>query len=319
MDNALLDTAYRRAVALPKLRSLLVARGGTLVRERYFHGATRERSANLKSASKSVISALVGIAIQRGDITGVKQPIKPFFTQELAAEADQRKQGITIEDLLTMRSGLQTTSFFNYGRWVTSKNWIRFALSRPLVTPPGAEMEYSTGNTHLLSAILTRASKSTTWEYASRYLARPLGISLPPWDRDPQGVFFGGNDMHMTPRAMLAFGNLYLRRGRSAEGKQIIPEAWVDSSWVTRTRSGWSGMEYGYGWWARPMAGHDVRFAWGYGGQFIFVVPDLSLTVVTTSDPNPAQRSDDHLDAIYALVEQYIIPAASRAGVDSSP
>ncbi len=314
MDAALLNSAYRRAVSLPKLRSLLVARSGTLVRERYFHGAKATQPANLKSASKSLISALVGIAIQRGDITGVRQPIKPFFAQELAADQDRRKDWITIEDLLTMRSGLQTTSFFNYGRWVSSRDWVRFALTQPMVTNPGSEMDYSTGNTHLLSAILTRATKISTWEYASRHLARPLGIALQPWQRDPQGVFFGGNDMYLTPRAMLAFGNLYLRHGRSADGKQIVPAAWVDSSFVTRTRSGWSGMEYGYGWWSRPMAGHDVRLAWGYGGQFIFVVPTLDLTIVTTSDPNPARRGDDHLDAIYELVEQYLIPAATRGG-----
>jgi CubicO group peptidase (beta-lactamase class C family) len=316
MDRALLDTAYRRAVALPKLRSLLVSRRGSLVRERYFHGATREQSANLKSASKSIISALVGIAIQRGDITNVKQPIATWFKQELATASDQRKSWITVEDLLTMRSGLQTTSFFNYGRWVTSRNWVRFALNQPMVTNPGADMEYSTGNTHLLSAIISRAANTNTWEYASRHLAQPLGISLPQWQRDPQGVYFGGNDMYLTPRAMVAFGNLYLRHGRSADGRQIVPAAWVDSSWVVRTRSGWSGMEYGYGWWARPMAGHDVRIAWGYGGQFIFVVPTLELTIVATSDPNPSRRGDDHLDAIYDLVEHYIIPAANngRAG-----
>ena len=125
MDAALLNSAYRRAVSLPKLRSLLVARSGTLVRERYFHGAKATQPANLKSASKSLISALVGIAIQRGDITGVRQPIKPFFAQELAADQDRRKDWITIEDLLTMRSGLQTTSFFNYGRWVSSRDWVR--------------------------------------------------------------------------------------------------------------------------------------------------------------------------------------------------
>lgn len=312
MNAALLDTAFRRAVSLPRLRSLLVAQRGTLVRERYFHGATRDRPANLKSASKSVISALVGIAIQRGDITNVRQPIGPFFAKELAANSDRRKEWITIEDLLTMRSGLQTTSFFNYDRWVTSRNWVRFALTQPMVSNPGIEMEYSTGNTHLLSALLTRATKSSTWEYATRHLAKPLGISLPPWERDPQGVYFGGNDMFLTPRAMLAFGNLYLRHGRSADGRQIVPAAWVDSSFAVRTRSGWSGMEYGYGWWARPMAGHDVRLAWGYGGQFIFVVPQLQLTIVATSDPNPTRRGDDHLDAIYDLVEQYIIPAAKR-------
>jgi CubicO group peptidase (beta-lactamase class C family) len=313
LDKSLLDSAYRRAAALPKLHSLLVARGGTLVRERYYHGATRERAANLKSASKSVISALVGIAISRGELSGVKQPIAPFFSAELAATTDARKAWITIEDLLTMRSGLQTTSFFNYGRWVTSRNWVRFALNQPMVVNPGTDMEYSTGNTHLLSAIITKVGKTSTWDYANRHLARPLAISMPQWLRDPQGIYFGGNDMFLTPRAMLAFGNLYLRHGRTSDGKQVVPAAWVDSSFVPRTRSGWSGMEYGYGWWARDMNGQRVHLAWGYGGQFIFVVPSLELTIVVTSDPNPSRRGDDHIDAIYDFVSQFIIPAAGPA------
>jgi CubicO group peptidase (beta-lactamase class C family) len=312
LDRALLDSAYRRAAALPKLHSLLVARGGTLVRERYYRGATREKTANLKSASKSIMSALVGIAIQRGELAGVKQSIAPFFTTELARNTEVRKTWITIEDLLTMRSGLQTTSFFNYGRWVSSRNWVRFALNQPMVVNPGTDMEYSTGNTHLLSAIITKVGQTSTWEYANRHLARPLAISLAQWQRDPQGVYFGGNDMFLTPRAMLAFGNLYLRRGRSADGRQIVPAAWVDSSFVSRTRSGWSGMEYGYGWWARDMGGQRVHLAWGYGGQFIFIVPALELTIVVTSDPNPHRRGDDHIDAIYDLVSQFIIPAASH-------
>ena len=313
LEAPLLDSAFARAAKLPKLRSLLVSHGGVLVRERYFHGATRGRPTNLKSASKSIVSALVGIAIQRGELSGVRQPIAPFFVKELAANTDPRKTWITVEDLLTMRSGLQTTSFFNYGRWVTSRNWVRSALAQPVVVNPGLDMEYSTGNTHLLSAILTRATKLSTWEYANRHLAKPLAISLPQWARDPQGVYFGGNDMYLTPRAMVAFGNLYLRHGRSADGRQIVPAAWVDSSFVARTRSDWSGMEYGYGWWARPMAGHDVRLAWGYGGQFIFVVPGLDLTIVVTSDPNPDRRGGDHLDAIYEIVAQFIIPSATRA------
>jgi CubicO group peptidase (beta-lactamase class C family) len=310
LDAALLDSAFRRGAALRRLRSLLVARDGQLVRERYYRGASRDRPANIKSASKSIVSALVGIAIQQGHLDGVRQPIASFFPQEFGQMTEPRKFGITIEDLLTMRSGLETTSFYNYSRWVSSGNWVHFALAQPLIADPGGEMIYSTGSSHLLSAILTRVTRRNTWDYANRELAQPLGITLPRWQRDPQGIYFGGNDMYLTPRAMLAFGNLYLRRGRTAAGKQIVPAWWVDSSFVSRTRSGWSGNEYGYGWWRRPLAGHSVHFAWGYGGQFIFVVPDLRLTVVTTSDPEELSREGDHLDAIYDLVERFIIPAA---------
>src|SRR4030095_16580960 len=135
-----------------------------------------------------------------------------------------------------MRSGLESTSNRNYGAWVQSANWVRYALMRPLIATPGTVMEYSAGNSHLLSAILTKASGRSTWQFAQESLAKPLGFALQPWPRDPQGVYFGGNDMLMTPRQMLAFGELYLDRGR-ASGMQIIPEAWVRDSFIPRGRS----------------------------------------------------------------------------------
>ena len=113
-----------------------------------------------------------------------------------------------------MRPGLEGTSNRNYGAWVTSRNWVRHALARPMFAAPGEEMEYSTGNTHLLSAILTQATGKSTWQFANEVLAKPLGFSLAQWPRDPQGIYFGGNDMLMTPRQMLAFGELYLNDGR---------------------------------------------------------------------------------------------------------
>ena len=315
LDTTLLAAGYARAAQLPRLRSLLVAREGVLVRERYFNGATAARRANIKSASKSVLSAVVGIAIHNGHLEGVDQTIGEFFPRELAQSADPRKRAITIEDLLTMRTGLETTSFYNYGRWVTSRHWVQHILAKPIVAERGRRgpMIYSTGSTHLLSAILTKASGMSTRAYANRYLARPLGIALPAWPRDPQGIYFGGNDMYLTPRAMLAFGNLYLRGGRTADGRQVVPKAWIDSSFVVRTHSGWSGNDYGYGWWIRDAAGHRVYYAWGYGGQFIFIVPSLGLTVVATSDAEARSREHDHLAAVYDLLERYIVPAAIAA------
>ena len=185
---------------------------------------------------------------------------------------------------------------------------MRYAITRPLVAEPGGPMIYSTGSTHLLSAILTKATRMSTWQFANRYLARPLGITIPRWRRDPQGIYFGGNDMYLTPREMLAFGTLYLERGRLA-GRQIVPAAWVDSSLTPRTRSGWSGNEYGYGWWVRTAGTHAVYYAWGYGGQFIFVVPDLRLVVVVTSSAEVRAHEWNHLDSVYDLLERYIIPA----------
>ena len=303
------DFAAARAAAsaLPQLHSLLVSHRGTLVFEHYAPKYTATRPANIKSASKSIISALVGIAVERKLIPGVEEPIVRWFP-ELRKDADTRKAAITIEDLLTMRSGLESTSGENYGRWVTSRNWVRYALDRPMVSDPGTSMEYSTGTSHILSTILTRATKKSTHQFAAEVLARPLGISLERWPRDPQGIYFGGNEMLMTPRQMITFGELWLNRGR-ANGQQVVPAHWVDTSCVPRTRSRWdSDREYGYGWWVQDFDGHEACFAWGYGGQYIMVFRELEVVVVATSATTVSEERRGHRRQLFNLVETHILP-----------
>ncbi len=304
------DAIAKTAGDLPRLHSLLVSWRGSVIVERYFNGARPTRLANIKSASKSLISALVGIAIERGLIAGVRQPIAPFFRDQLRDEPDSRKSQITIENLLTMQSGLEPTSNRNYGAWVQSPHWVRHILRRPIESEPGTTMRYSTGNTHLLSAILTTVSGKSTWQFAQESLARPLGFSLAEWPRDPQGVYFGGNDMLLTPRQMLAFGELYLHRGRGGD-RQIVPAAWVEASLIPRTRSNISGQDYGYGWWSREMAGVRAYFAWGFGGQFIFVVPALDLTIASTSSATASDDRRAHRLTVDALIERLVVEPIS--------
>lgn len=300
------DEAVQSADKLPRIRSLLVSCRGELLLERYFHGARATSQANIKSAAKSVISALVGIAISRGHLPGAQAPIAPYFPELARPGADPRKRKITIEDLLTMRSGLQPTSGRNYGAWVRSPNWVRYVLERPIVSPPGEQMEYSTGNTHLLSAILAKASGKDTWSFAQEALGKPLGITLARWTRDPQGVYFGGNEMLMTPRQMVRFGELYAARGAWG-GKPIVPASWVDASFVPRGRSPISEQQYGYGWWIGAMADTPVYFAWGSGGQYIFVVPAAGLVVATTSSLGGGEDGRGQHHTVYDLVEQFIV------------
>ena len=183
-------------------------------------------------------------------------------------------------------------------------------------------MDYSTGNTHLLSAILTQATKSSTRQFANQRLGAPLGFTFAPWPQDPQGIYFGGNDMLMTPRQMLAFGQLYLDRGR-VKGVQVVPEAWIDRSFVTRARSFWSDQEYGYGWWMRELAGHRAYFAWGFGGQYIFVIPSLELVVVSTSSSTVAEDRRSHrrnvLDLVEFLVVEPLAAARSASATGRNP
>jgi CubicO group peptidase (beta-lactamase class C family) len=313
--RASMDEVATAAAEMPRLHSLIVSWRGNVLLERYYNGARAARPANIKSASKSLISALVGIAIERKALTSVRQPIGPFFP-ELSAASDAPKRAITIEDLLTMRAGLEGTSNRNYGAWVQSRNWVRFVLARDLIDPPGERMEYSTGSTHLLSAILTKATGKSTWQFAQDALARPLGFSVAPWMRDPQGIYFGGNEMVMTPMQMLAFGELYRNRGRAGD-KQIVPEDWVRESFRPRTRSRFNDQRYGYGWWSREFAGYDAFFAWGYGGQYIFVVPELDAVVVTTSSTVVSEERRSHRRTIFDLLEQAILPAIARMDEDT--
>ncbi|HOQ46119.1 MAG TPA: serine hydrolase [Bryobacteraceae bacterium] len=308
--------AVQAATKLPRIRSLLVSRRGDLILERYFHGARATTHANVKSVSKSVISALTGIAIARGLLPGVDAPIAPYFPELARPNVDPRKRKITIEDLLTMRSGLQSTSGPYYGAWVRSPNWVRYVLERPLIAAPGERVEYSTGNTHLLSAILTKVTGKSTWAFAQEALGKPLGITLAQWTRDPQGIYFGGNEMSMTPRQMIRFGELYANRG-VAGGKQVVPASWIDASFIPRGRSSISEQLYGYGWWIGMMADTPVYFAWGSGGQYIFVIPSLDLVVATTSTVGGGDGYHRQHQAVYDLVERFIVQPVAfslRAG-----
>lgn len=299
-------SAAGAAAALPRLHSLLVSNGGRIVVEYYAKGRGPTRLANVKSVSKSIISTLVGIAIERRLMAGVREPIVRWFP-ELRKDPDARKQAITIEDLLTMRSGLESTSGENYGTWVRSRNWVRHALDRPMVSDPGSSMEYSTGTSHILSAIITRAAKTSTHQFATDTMARPIGVTLASWPRDPQGVFFGGNEMLMTARQMIAIGELYLNRGR-ARGRQVVPAAWIDASCTPRTRSRWDyDREYGYGWWSQEFAGHRACFAWGFGGQYIFVFRDLSLVVAITSSTANDDDRHGYRRQLFDLLETHIL------------
>ena len=306
--SASLEAAAKAASELPRLRSLLVSHKGSLILERYYNGARATQLANIKSASKSVIAALVAIAISKGLIKSADQPIADYFP-ELVKDPERDKREITIDDLLTMRSGLESTSGRQYGAWVRSKNWVRYVLAQPLVDAPGTRVEYSTGTSHLLSAVLTKATKMSTWQFAQQELARPLGFSLAQWPQDPQGIYFGGNDMLMMPRHMVRFGELYENNGRIGD-RQLIPTSWVDKASVGVGRSRWgSDREYGTGFWIREFAGHKSYYAWGYGGQFIFIIPDLDLVVVTTSRSDVSTERRDHLGGIYDLVEYQVVPA----------
>ena len=301
---AVLDQAER----LAPLQTLIITRQGEVIAERGYRGHRTTAPTNIKSASKSVISALVGIAIDKGLIESVDQPIAELLNRsDLPSQADPRLQRVTVSHLLSMQAGLGSTSGRNYGAWVASRDWVRAALARPFEAEPGGPMIYSTGSSHLLSAILTRRTGQSTLQLARQWLAPLDGFAISAWTRDPQGIYLGGNEMAMTPRSLLAFGELYRRGGLTAPGERLLSQDWIDASWTPRTRSRYTGHGYGYGWFITQLAGEDVRYGWGYGGQMVYVVPGLEMTVVmTSSTQQPSGGAMGHRDALHRLLGDII-------------
>jgi CubicO group peptidase (beta-lactamase class C family) len=314
-DPAAVTKIMGQAVLFPALHTFIVSRQGNIQMERTFRGPPADRPVNVKSVSKTIIATLVGIAIDRKIFDGLDQPIAPLLQDRLPRNADPRLQRVTIGNLLSMQAGLERTSGPNYGRWVESNDWVRYALSREFVDEPGGGMLYSTANSHLLSALLTVRTGRSTLQNAREWLGKPLDISIPPWPRDPQGIYFGGNDMLLSPRAMLAFGEVFLRSGES-EGKQIVPKSWIEESWKPRTSSPFTGDAYGLGWFVSSADdGQPIYYAWGYGGQMIYVVPHASLVVVMTSDPGAPSGRSGYVRQLHDLVGQRIVPAALGSGL----
>ncbi|WP_103173456.1 serine hydrolase [Paracoccus sp. SY] len=301
----ILDDAGR----LENLRAVAVWSGGTEVAARGYGRFTPDSPTNIKSASKSIISALAGIAIERGLLEGPGQPIAPILRDQLPADPDPRLATVTLDHLLSMQAGLERQSGANYGAWVSSRNWVRAALAAPFTQDPGGRMQYSTASTHLVSAILTRVTGRSTLDLARDWLDPVPGFRITDWERDPQGIYLGGNQMAMSTRSLLAFGAMYASGGQ-AGGRQVVPAGWVEESWRTRTASIFSGQGYGYGWFIGQASGRPVRYGWGYGGQMIYVFPATgrqpAAAIAMTSDPDQPSARTGYRNDLHMLADRIV-------------
>lgn len=310
-----LDGVTSPLAEIGPINSLLVSQHGDLVAEKYYGRMTANRGNNIKSASKSLLSILIGIAIDNGYLEGVDQPIGEFFPEYFNSNPDSLKYNITIEDLLTMRSGLASTSRANYGRWVSSNNWILSKLDQPLRGVPGEDRIYSTGNTHLLAVILTRATGMNTLQFANRYLFDPMNIKITGWDRDPQGYYLGGNNMAMRPRDMVKLGQLMMDVG-VYNGNQLIPKEWVLKS-IEPVTGRITGIEdYGYLWFRRMAGDYHMVYAFGSGGQYIMILPELDAVLTITTRTETGESTRNYRQQLFSIIDQDIIPLL-KAGYGS--
>jgi len=306
-----LATVIREGKEFPQLHGLLIVRHGTLVVEEYFNGWRADRLHMLQSVSKSFTSALVGIAISRGEFKGVDEKVLDFFPDmKDIANMDERKASIRLRDLLTMRSGTdyheRTPDAPHWQLNKLLKGWDKFYLDRPMVTSPGTFFNYDSGGVILISAMLKNRTGMHADKYAERYLFAPLGIKNYFWHRNLEGHAHAGGGLNLTARDTAKFGLLYLKNGRWGD-KQVVPEEWVRESLRTHvdlTVKGQPPAGYGYLWWilapdARGDGRQMIYAARGAYGQFIFVVPEHDLVVVINGDVKSAADRSRHMSLFY--------------------
>lgn len=295
------------------VNSVLIIKDGYVVAEQHYsEDYTAQSLHSIFSCTKSLTSACMGIAIGQGLISDVDVPMTAYFQGYEIANLDEAKQAITLHHLLTMSSGFEwyeleylygdeRNTFYNF---VRSDNRVQFALDLPMSKYPGVEYSYSTGTSHLLSAIVQESTGIRTDSFALEHIFEPLGISNYYWPIDAQGVAFGGNGARMIPGDMAKFGYLYLMNG-IWEGEQIVPADWVELSRQKHMpRKYIQGDYYGYHWWVSK---DDYYSAVGYGGQWIIVVPEHGLVVVFTN--NFEEGDQLQWNTPERLLNSYIIPA----------
>ncbi len=289
------------------VHAALVVRHGYLVFEEYYNGFMADDRDNVRSVTKGVTSALVGIALANGDVESLDVTVADFFPEYVV---DDDKRDITLRDLLMMRSGLKwgEANWQVIPLWESDLDQMRRILNLPLESPPGEVWNYSTADAHLIGGILTRATGLSLLEYADAHLFEPIGITGAEWDTDSQGYNVGGATLALTPREMATFGYLYLNNGMW-DGEQIVPADWVTLTTTAQDEE----TDYGYLWWRGEhefFGGYPAFAALGYGGDIIFVYPELDLVVVTkTSYLVTATPADEQEEAVMGLIREFVIPA----------
>jgi CubicO group peptidase (beta-lactamase class C family) len=259
---------------------VVIIRNGRVVLDTRFYPFSAEWRHDIASVTKSFMSALVGIAIDKGYISGVDVPMLDFFTDYTVANRDARKERITLEHLLRMRSGFEcdpSNSEATLTEMTNSADWIQFALDLPMADEPGHRYVYCSPNIHLLSAIVERSTGMSTFEFARQNLFKPLGIFDVEWLIDPQDFYRGWGDLHLRPLDMTKLGQLFINGGRW-RGRQIVSSQWVEESTTGAGLQvpGWPpDAGYTYLWYYDS----DYYNASGRGGQRIEVHPDQDLVI----------------------------------------
>jgi CubicO group peptidase (beta-lactamase class C family) len=307
------------------LGAFIVWRHEGIAYEHYFNGAHADQLYNIKSITKSVVSALTGIAIEKKLIPGVNTPVMKFFPEynkprslsthgivwfeEWKRYNDSVRNTLTLRHLLTMQPGFEWNDFGPMaGAFINSSDPVRFTLDLSFSDTPGTKFVYCTPATSVVSAAIGKAVHTDIRSFAQKNLFDPAGITTQRWDVDPMGRRVGGSESFMTARDMMRFGLLYLHKGKVGN-KQVIPEAWVEASTARQARLDYwdilpNANGYGYFWWRRKTNGHQTFFASGAMGQLIVVVPDLDMVIVAGTLLNRPNRNREELKMLHVMIDK---------------
>ncbi len=316
MDSAALEGAASAAAAIPRFRSLLVARHGRIVLERYFGGADAATLFDVRSVTKTVVGMLTGLAVADGALPGIGARLGDYLGPPDTLDAGD--SAVTVHELLTMTSGYEWHELDggpDFDLWIAAHDHVQYLLDRRQYGPPGP-FEYNSAAVHVLGVLLENAEAEPLANYADQALFAPTGISSARWEKLEFGTVNGAAGLSLSTRDMLRIGQLLLQEGRSGD-RNVLPSAWVRA--MTSPRFSWrevvgpqAGVSYGYLLWVADGAPHPAYFAWGYGGQFIYVVPSLDLVVVTTTEWRDF-ASEEEANALGSSVLEVIVGQVEAA------
>ncbi len=316
--SARLDAAFELAGRQANITSLVVARDGAIVREQYWNGGGADIPQDVRSVTKSVMSLLVGAAVDRGCLHSIDQTVGELFGP--LGPSDPVRAAVTVRQVLSMSSGLgrnELSDVQEYNRFILAEDHLAYVWSELPANPPGA-FTYSSAVFFVLSPLVARACAQTTSDFARDALLGPLGIGPRDWETvPPENVANGAAGLTLTPHDMVAIGNLVLEQGR-AGGRQVVSAAWVrdatEMQVVTYVQPPATG--YGFGWWTGRTGAWDYAFANGWGGQFIVVVPTPRLVVTATCrwQGVGTATAQSQWGAVMNIIMQNIVPACEGAG-----
>ena len=316
IDPIIINNLFVEAKTLDNLFSLLIIKNGYLIAEQYFNGQAVFDASSTASVTKSIVSALTGIALEEKYLDNTDQKLKDFFPEIDWASTDPKKSEITIQQLLQMRSGYPWEELYGLIDTLrSSPNWIHYLKDFSLVNAPGTKFGYSNFTAHMMGIIISRSVNESLLSFAQNYLFDEMDITVPYWPADSSGYYFGSGDLFLTPRSMAKFGQLYLNNGQW-NNIHFIPAEWIDLSLQIYSPSTYSReiltyinkLGYGYMWWSGISGNHQIWFAWGHGGQMIVIMRELNIVLVSTAAVPPTVDNDawQKTKVVMELVGQFI-------------